>query len=366
MSVIIFLVVLSLLVLIHEFGHYISAKRLGVWVEEFGLGIPPRAWGKKLGETLYSLNWLPFGGFVRLHGENLDDKVTVPERSFRNKSKKARAAIVSAGVVMNFLLAVVAFAIVYSVTGVPRESDQVSVIGVTEQSPAATSGIVVGDILLEINDSRLYSTEDFIAKVDQNLGKDVNLTILRDGEEKSITVVPRTDHPEDQGPVGVVISTSETYFPPILLRPFYGIYYGFKEAVFWTTLVVTSFASMIRTLVGGEVPAGVSGPVGIYALTTQAASYGIIALINFVGILSVNLAILNILPIPALDGGRLLFIVFEAIFGRKVLPKMENYLHLGGFVILILLILLITISDVSKLITAGGIEGFLETFTQTP
>jgi len=362
MSIIIFLIVLSLLILIHEFGHFYTAKKLGVWVEEFGLGIPPKAWGKKIGETIYSLNWLPFGGFVRLHGENLDDTVSKPDKAFSNKSKKSRALIVSAGVIMNFLLAVVAFGIVYSFTGVPKESDQVSVISITEGSPASDAGILEGDKILEVAGTPVHTTQEFISEIAENLDSETPLVILRDGTNQSVSITPRSDHPEDQGPVGVVISSTENYFPPLLLRPFYGVYYGFKEAIFWMMLIIAGFISMIQTLLTGQVPAGVSGPVGIYALTTQAASFGLLALINFMGILSLNLAIINILPIPALDGGRLFFIVLESVFGRKVLPRVENYLHLGGFVILIFLIVLITVSDVSKLITAGGISGFLESF----
>ncbi|MFC1649817.1 RIP metalloprotease [Patescibacteria group bacterium] len=362
-SIIVFLIVLSILILVHELGHFFAARRMGVWVEEFGLGIPPRAWGKKIRETIYSLNWLPFGGFVRLHGENEDDKVTKPEKSFRHKSKKARALIISAGVLMNFALAVVAFGIVYSFTGVPRESGKITVIGVSDGTPAAVSGIAENDQVLEVDGLTVSSTDEFTGAIADKLDQEVTLTVVSDTGEKTVSLVPRSDHPNDEGPVGFVIISSENYYPPLLLRPLYGIYYGFKEAIFWMLLVLRTFVMIFQSLLGGEVPAGISGPVGIYALTTEAASFGVLSLINFVGILSVNLMILNILPIPALDGGRLLFIGFETLFGRKIVPKVENYLHIGGFVLLILILVLITISDVTRLVTAGGVSGFLDSFT---
>jgi regulator of sigma E protease len=172
--------------------------------------------------------------------------------------------------------------------------------------------------------------------------------------------MPRENPPEGQGPLGFVISSTETFFPPIWQRPFYGIYYGFKEAFIWGTIVIGALVQIISQLLGGEIPKGVAGPVGIFALTSQAASFGMLALVNFVGILSVNLAILNIVPFPALDGGRLLFVGIESLFGRKVIPKAEAIIHAVGMAILLLLLLAITYHDIRRLVTAGSISGFLD------
>ena len=367
-SIIIFLAVLSLLVLVHEFGHYWVARRNGVLVEEFGIGYPPRVYGKKIGETIYSVNALPFGGFVRLHGENMDESVSKPERAFLNKSKKTRALIVVAGVVMNFLLAIVAFAIVYTFSGIPVETNDVKILEISEGSPAAEADLVVGDIVKDVNGDEVASTAVFIEKVADNKGNEITIIVDRgEGEatkEVKVQVVPRTEVPEGEGALGVAISTTEIYYPPVWQRPFIGIYYGFKEALFWTKTIVVGFAMMIQRLFVGEIPREIAGPVGIYALTSQAAQFGILTLINFIGILSVNLVILNLLPFPALDGGRLMFILIETVIGRKIVPKVEYAFHVTGMIILLSLIVVITIADVRRLIVHGGISGFLESFME--
>lgn len=164
--------------------------------------------------------------------------------------------------------------------------------------------------------------------------------------------------------MGVTITATEIYFPPLWQRPFYGIYYGFKEAWFWGQTIVVGLWTIITQLFKGQAPQGVSGPVGIFAVTTEAARSGIMTLINFVGVLSVNLAILNIIPFPALDGGRLLFIGIESVIGKKVVPKVEATVHTIGMIILLALLLAITVSDIRRLITAGGINGFINSMTK--
>jgi len=355
-SILVFLIVLSILVIVHEFGHFWVAKRNGIWVEEFGFGLPPRIFGKRIGETVYSLNLLPFGGFVRLHGENEEAGITNPGRAFLNKNKKVRVAVVIAGVIMNFLLAIFAFGIVYSFSGIPRDSGQVKVVDVTAGSPAQSGGIVVGDVIRKVNGKEVSKVDDFVKIVEEKKGKKV----LLETDSKKLTLTPRENPPQGEGPLGVVISTTEIYFPPLIARPFYGIYYGFKEALFWGQIVITGFVSIFRNLFRGIVPSDIAGPVGIFAVTSEAAKIGILALINFIGILSVNLAILNILPFPALDGGRLLFIFIEKIVGKKVLPKVEAAIHSVGMMILLLLLLAITIHDIQRLIKAGGISGFID------
>lgn len=361
-SIITFILVLSVLVLVHEAGHYFAARKSGLLVEEFGFGLPPRVWGKKVGETIYSINLLPFGGFVRIHGENVEEGVTEPKRAFINAPKRTRAAIVLAGVVMNFILAIAAFSIVYSFTGIPRETGQVEAVEVVEGSPAAESGLESGDIILEVNGRSISSNINFIDLIGDNLGEEVTLSFIdADTSQQSETqLVPRENPPEDQGAIGVVISDQEIYYPPYWQRPFYGAYYGTQQAFIWGAEVVNGFAAMITQLFSGDVPQEVAGPVGIYALTSEAAKFGILALIEFVGILSINLAVLNIVPFPALDGGRLLFIGIESVFGKKIVPKVEAIIHTVGMVILLLLIIAITASDIRKLIQAGGVSGYLD------
>lgn len=363
-SILVFILVLSILILVHELGHFLVAKRFGVMVEEFGFGLPPRLFGKKIGETLYSVNALPFGGFVRLHGENSEEEITYPKKSFLRKSKRKKVAIIVAGVIMNFLLAITAFAITYSFNGIPKVTKDVKVVGISTSSPAQIAGIIVGDIVRKVDKTSISTNEEFIGLVDQNKGKRVTLEIERiinsERTIKKITLTPRLSPPEGEGPMGVIVTTTDIYYPPTALRPFYGIYYGFKDAIFWGKNVISGFIGIFANLFKGQVPKDVAGPVGIFALTSEASKIGIFAVINFIGILSVNLAILNVLPFPALDGGRLFFIFLEGVIGRKVLPKVEAMVHTVGMIILLALLLAVTAHDIIRLIAAGGISGFLQ------
>ncbi|MFC1600494.1 RIP metalloprotease [Patescibacteria group bacterium] len=361
-SIITFIIVLSILVLVHEAGHFFAARRAGIWVEEFGFGLPPRLFGKKRGETIYSINLLPFGGFVRLHGENTQESITDKKRAFLNQSGKVRTAVILAGVIMNFVLAIASFSIVYSFTGIPKESGNVKVVDIRPDSPASKSGLEVGDVVKKIDGTDVTSNEEFISYVEKSQGSEIVMYAQREDVEDLVKAkaVPRVDPPPEEGSLGVIISSSEIYYPPIWQRPFVGIYHGFKDAFFWTGIVLGGFVKIFTDLTGGTVPTDVAGPVGIFALTSEAAKFGILTLINFIGILSVNLAIINVIPFPALDGGRLLFIAIEKAFGKKVLPRVETAIHTMGMILLLLLIFAITAHDVVRLISAGSISGYID------
>lgn len=359
-SILIFILVLSILVLVHELGHFLVAKKFGILVEEFGFGLPPRLFGKKIGETIYSLNALPFGGFVRLHGELTEGDVTNKKRAFIYKSKKVKVAVIVAGVIMNFILAIVAFATVYSFTGIPRDTKEVKILEIATGSPAQVAKLLVGDKVLAVDGEKIVSVSEFIEKIETKKGKKVVLQL----EDRKVTIIPRVDPPDNEGPLGVAITNTEVYFAPVWQRPFYGVYYGFKEAVFWGENVLTGLGSIFTSLFKGQTPQDISGPVGVFAVTSQVAKEGILSLINLLGIISVNLAIINILPFPALDGGRLLFIFIEKLVGRKILPKVEAIIHTVGMIILLGLILLITIHDIRRLVSAGSISGFLNSMVK--
>ena len=363
-SVIVFIIFLSILVLVHELGHFWVAKRAGIWVEEFGFGIPPRIFGKKIGETIYSINLLPFGGFVRLHGESTDENVTKPKRAFLGKSIKVRSAVVIAGVVMNFVLAILAFSSVYTFTGIPETVDtgEVNVMSVVEGSPASETSLSSGDVVKSVDGIEISSSQEFIDIIDDKKGSSVDLTVKKStGEEEKITLTPRVDPPQGQGPIGVAISSSkvEYRFPPFWQRPFLGAFYGFQEAIFWGGAITGGFIQIIGNLFAGQVPRDIAGPAGLFVITSEAQQAGIIPLINLLGIISVNLAILNIVPFPALDGGRLLFIFIEKIFGKRIVPKVESAIHAVGLAVLVGLILLITIREVG-LIRSYGFSGYID------
>ena len=366
-TIIIFVVLLSILVLVHELGHFLVARRAGVLVEEFGFGLPPRLYGKKIGETIYSINALPIGGFVRLHVENDEETIIDPKRAFLKKSRKVRSVIVLAGVFMNFLLGIFAFSSVYTYTGIPTltQTGKVEVIGVMEGSPAESAKLEVGDVVKTIDGSGVSTVSEFIETVDSKNGKEVLLGIERGEENLDIKVTPRVDPPEGEGALGISISsTSVTYtFPPLWQRPFIGIYHGFQDAIFWGGLILTGLGSMIQNLFSGVIPKDVAGPAGLLALTSEVSKQGIIPLINWMGIISINLAILNVVPFPALDGGRLLFIGIEGIFGRRIVPRVESWIHAAGLALLVLLLLAVTIREV-RMIIQLGFSGYVQFLQQ--
>jgi len=358
------LLVLSILILIHELGHFLVAKKSGVWVEEFGFGLPPRLIGKKIGETIYSLNWLPFGGFVRLHGETGEEGVADSKRAFLGKSKLTRAGIVVAGIVMNLLLGLLCFAIVYSFLGIPKEQGFVQIIEVAKDSPAATAGLTANDILVSFNKNPVTKSVDFTNLTKENAGKRIALEIKRGSNVQVYNITLRTNPADGKSFLGIVVSSEMTYYPPVWQRPFYSAYYGTIASYQTTVLVFQGLLGTASQISHGQVPQDTVGPVGIFAIIYFVLKQGILPILNLMGLISINLAVLNILPIPALDGGRLFFIGIEAIFGKKVLPKVEAAFHSVGFIFLLALIILISFFDIKRVISAGGFTGFINSFAK--
>lgn len=362
----IFFLILSILVFIHELGHFLTAKWIGVGVLEFGFGLPPRIWGLKWKGTLYSINWLPIGGFVKLAGED-DEHESVAGKHpaaklktfFWARSKKERAAILVAGVFMNFVLAVGITAYLL-VGGVAEPSGRVRVETVVEGSPAAQAGLMPQDIIDQVaftaqdgtRESKYIATPaELIAITNAHKGVPLSLTIVRAEVEQIVTIIPRVDVPAGQGPLGVSISDLE-------VRK-----YSSTEALpkaFTINLVrakemVVALSSAVWGLVAFRpMQADIAGPIGIAQVTGQAVKYGFTAVLEFMSILSLNLAILNILPFPALDGGRLAFVFLEKVLGKKVKPAFERSTHQIGMLILFALILLVSLNDILRL-TRGGI-----------
>ncbi|HET9947219.1 MAG TPA: M50 family metallopeptidase [Patescibacteria group bacterium] len=360
-TVIVFLLILSVLVLIHEAGHFFVAKKLGVKVEEFGFGFPPRIWGKKVGETIYSINLLPIGGFVKLYGE--DDagggKISVPteqtekgdiKRAFFSRPIWQRATIVVAGVVMNFLLAVVIISYLFAVQGVATPGKEVQVVALAVHAPAAQAGIKVGEIVVSVNSIVMTSPQQLIDYTKAHLGKDMVVVIKNSkNQTRTIHVTPRLHYPSNEGAMGIAISaTVVTKKYPWYQAPFVGL----KESVIESWQILQGLGTTLTdVVVHREVPQGLAGPVGIAQLTGQFIQIGPNAVLSLVSLLSLNLAILNILPIPALDGGRFFFILIEAVTRKKVNAQVEGYAHAVGMIVLLVLIALITLHDVIRLIT---------------
>ena len=350
MDILIFVLALSILVLVHEFGHFFAAKITGVKVEEFGLGLPPRIVGKKRWGTIWSLNWLPIGGFCKLFGEDPNEKGATKEKnSFLSKNAWEKGLIVLGGVIMNIVLAVVIFSLVYSIVGVPIETDKVKIIGVAERSPAVEAGLKEGDWVKNVNGVEIKKGSELTEEVVKLAGENVQMLINREGEDMDLVVAVRKEAPEGEGLMGIVISNTE--MEKIKWYQFYkGIGAGFKEAYFWGKVIGGGVYQMISGLLMGQVPKDVSGPIGMYEATSSIRSnQGLLAVIHFFGVVSVNLAVVNVLPFPALDGGRIIFVIYELLTKKRANEKFEAMVNNIGMVILLGLILLITIGDISKL-----------------
>ncbi|MDD5490084.1 MAG: RIP metalloprotease RseP, partial [Candidatus Moranbacteria bacterium] len=378
----IFILILGLLVFVHEFGHFLVARRNGVEVEEFGFGFPPRIFGfywnkkgerkiiwgskeieeireaRKIGEekTVYSVNWIPLGGFVKITGEDGEEKGN--PKSFAAKKPFARIRILAAGVAMNFLLAAVLFSFGFWL-GVPQPVDevkggragneQIQIVDVGKGTPAEAMGVRPGDEILgamkDNNLTKFSSVEEVQNFIAENKGNQVVLEIQRGKEKLEISGTPRIDFPEGEGPLGIGLAKIV-----IAKYPWYrAIAMGFQYTFDLIVTFISFLGLLIWRLIVGQ-PAGldVSGPVGIAVLTGQVAQLGFGYLIRFTAMLSVNLAIINILPIPALDGGRILFILIEKIKGKAISQKIEQRAHSIGFALLISLMIFVTARDFMK------------------
>lgn len=376
LTIILFLLLLSILILIHELGHFIAARKLGVIAEEFGLGLPPKV--KRLFTwrgTEFTLNWLPIGGFVRMRGEEQREARSVPPARFAARrageagkreelqegffyAQKAwkRAVIILAGVFMNFVLAVVLFTAVYQVLGIPTKTEDVVIEAIAPDSPAEQVGLEAGDIVrtfrIADRELRIADTTQFVNLINDHRGKEVTLTIEREREGKQLEMIvaPRlaSDTPEGEGALGVAISNVKFLRYPWWQMPVRSAITGTKEAFGWGVTILSSLRDMVKSLVlYGQVPKDVAGPIGIARLTGHVAQQGWLAFLQFAGVLSINLAILNALPIPALDGGRLAFLGIEVLRrGKPIDPKTEHRIHLVGYAVLIALIVLVSVRDV--------------------
>ncbi len=339
-----FFFVLAIVVIAHELGHFATAKACGVKVEEFGIGYPPRIMAVKYGETEYSLNWVPLGGFTKMAGEE-DPKI---ERSLASKSVGQRLIVLSAGSFMNFILPFLLLAIAYMIPHDIVVGD-VSVAEVVASSPAEAAGIQAGDIILEINGKPINNTADVSRYIQLSLGNEMTILLQHsDGTTEEVTVVPRWNPPEGQGSVGFAIKTENAIVEKRSDNPWVAFKNGTTEA--FETLVL--FKNGILSLfIGTSSATELVGPVGIAQITGEVAQAGISPLLEWTAFFSLNLAIINLLPLPALDGGRIIFVLLEWIRGgKKVSPETEGKIHFIGFALLIMLMVAVTFQDIGRII----------------
>lgn len=450
MFILVFIITILILVVIHEFGHFFAAKKFNIKVLEFGFGLPPRAWGKKIGETIWSLNWLPFGGFVRLLGEDeTDQKALDNHRSFAFQPVGKRMLVVVAGVLMNLFLAWLLFWIVLSVQNfqvqVPlltdhkfvavnqknvdailisqtkdelgvKQGERITQINgqdvesypqlleevkkdkdlkinltisdiektssrnievfsrnqpvvlietVSDESPAKNAGLKPGEKISAINNQNIINLEQFIKTIRENAGQTVLLNIE---DEKStirqVSLTPRKNPPPQQGALG--ISLAEEIFPDLKLTTFKvanlnyqtifqkilsGPIHSYNLAAYSGEILTQTIKVAFQRKDITPVSSTVAGPVGITNLVKEILQVQnpLVPYLNFMAMLSLNLAVVNILPFPGLDGGRFFFLLVEAVTRKKAHPVLEKYIHAAGLFILLSLIILVTISDIRKL-----------------
>jgi regulator of sigma E protease len=351
MSIIIFIIILAVLILIHEFGHFIAAKKQGVRVDEFGFGLPPRLFGIKIGETLYSLNLIPLGGFVKLYGEEYHEikKKTQSAKAFINKKPWQKALIILAGVMGNFLLGWFLISFLFT-QGVPVPTDRVIVEKVTENSPAEIAGFKTKDVITNIElkgkQYPIKESNDLIELSRKFGGEELIMTVSRENKSTKLKVTPRKNPPKNEGPLGVTVTSFIEKKFPWYQAPVYGLI----ESVKITSNIFRELSKILFQLVTFQKPdAQISGPIGIAQFTATAIKFGNNAVLELMALLSFNLAIINILPFPALDGGRLVFVIYEWITGRQSNKNLEKYVNFIGFVILLSLGVLISVFDVIKL-----------------
>jgi len=371
LTIIIFILILSLLVFVHEVGHFVVARKFGVKAEEFGLGFPPRGFGfykntegkwkfvfgskevRDAADTVYSVNLIPLGGFVKIKGENGDSD---DPDSFMNKKIWQRASILAAGVTMNMVLAAALLSVGFMI-GLPQALDGVNkkaeisdkniqIIEVLPDSPAARSGFKFGDTILSVDNNEFTDNSELQDFVNGKVNQELEYKVKRGEGEKTFKVTPEIMEATGKGGIGIAIAETGTVKYPWYMA----IWEGIKATIILTWLIMAALYELLKNLIlGNGVTADIAGPVGIATMTGQAARMGLIYLIQFTALLSINLAIVNFLPIPALDGGRILFLVIEKIKRRPVRRELEALLHNVGFILLMALVVLVTFRDVMKL-----------------
>lgn len=342
MSIVWALLIIGFLIFTHELGHFAAAKQCGIKIYEFALGFGPKLMSFTKNETVYNWRLLPFGGFVKMAGMESDDEYFNKPEGFNTKSKLQRAWVLCAGSLIHLLLAILLFIILGGIIGIPSDIVKNGTIGeVVPNSPAAIAGVEPGDKVLEINGVKVSGWNDLAQYIHSHPDKKLDFKIARDDTQKlAVTITPQKSK-NGQGIIGI---------SPALVTKRLGavaaVKFGFNQTYRITGLM---FMSIGQLFVSNEARSGLMGPVGVAQMIGSAANSGIFYLTQLTALLSLNFAILNLLPLPALDGGRLLMLVIEAIRRKPISPEREGLIHFIGFILLILLTILVTYKDILRI-----------------
>ena len=358
MSIFIFIISLIVLIMVHELGHFSAAKIFKVRVDEFGLGLPPKVWGKRIGETIYSINWIPFGGFVKIFGENADDEIKEGEenRNFQKKPGRVQAIILIAGVLFNFLFAWLLLSIgfmsgmptpVGSAYGSEVSDPQVTVVSVLPNSPASKAGLQVGDSIVSLEGLSKDLSPEIVSNITTKSHNPLDIVYKRGPKTFEVNVTPEEGIVSGKMAIGISMEMIG-----ILKLPIHKAFYeGLKTTSMLTYGTAQGLISFItKTIFLKSNLSEISGPVGIANIFSQASGLGISYIISMVALISVNLAVINLIPFPALDGGRLLFVAIEGVIRKPIHLKFVTVVNTIGFFLLLTLMVVVTVHDILRLV----------------
>lgn len=360
LTAIVAILIFALLVTVHEFGHFITAKLSHMYVEEFSIGMGPLLFSKRWGETRYSLRLLPLGGYVRVLGEDIQEEerkgieqVNVPEeRRYQNRPVWQRMIFAAAGSAMNVITAIVIFSVMFLILGVavPIENPDTTIYAVAENGPAMEAGLQPGDKILSI-DGQQVATWDELNEliIDASTSETLTVTADRQGQQISVSVQPVLSEDGSRSLLGIYAQTAERQ----AVGPIKGLQLGCNA----TWQMTVAMVDVLGDLFTGKInimdeEEGLTGPVGIVQIIDQSTKAGWVYVFNLAALLSINLAVINLLPIPSLDGSKLLFLLIEAIRGKAIDPMKEGYVNFIGFSLMMLLIIVVTYKDIVRLFTS--------------